>query len=125
MIVSRMIRPLLWVGLLSMALGGCYRWQAIPPPYDRSLDALGAPDVARVSTADGTVVVREPVVMADSIIGTDDATDVRYSVPVEAIEAIQLKRADKQATGWVIGLSAFAGFFGYVIIRCSMGKCGN
>ncbi len=119
-------RPLLWVGVLSFALSGCYTssWRPIPPPYDRSLDALGAPEVARVSTADTTVVLRQPVATADSIWGTTDSAQIRYSVPIEAIQAVELRALPEYNSG--VAMLTFVGGIVLVAAWCASTACtGN
>jgi hypothetical protein len=86
------------------------------------LDALGAPEAARISAADSTVVLREPVATADSLIGTDESTGSRRALSVESIESVELKHVDRKATAQAIGLGVLGGLV-VIVLSCAATFC--
>ncbi|MEN8145943.1 MAG: hypothetical protein ABFS14_13475, partial [Gemmatimonadota bacterium] len=80
------------------------------------------PDVARVSMADSSFVLREPTAVADSIIGTDEASGSRRAFSIDAVKAVELKHVDRKATGWAIGLGVLGSATAALVI-CAATYC--
>jgi hypothetical protein len=93
------ISALLWLFLV-FSLSGCMSWRA-EPTSPATLLATRKPDIVRVVRTDSSrVILREPTVEKDSLVGTEvsQADDLqgkdRRAIPLSDVAAIQTRQSD-------------------------------
>jgi len=107
-VLRRVILPLTLLAFMS----ACHKWVPLEPPVAQAITEE-EPGTVRVTLADNSrVVLKEPRVSGDSLIGLDDTV----GVPLEEVQQVEAQRANTLATiGLVVGsvLLVYAGFAVY------------
>ncbi len=103
------IRSVVAIACLTVHFYGCTTWGAVDEPPWRVLGPEG-PDLVRVTRADSSqIVLADPAVRADSLVGLAQPASDSVSLPLTDVSLLEVRVPNRPVNGLIGGAVALLG----------------